>query len=60
MKIAIASADEQTISKHFGRVEKYVVYPVENGKVINRKTFPKPGRHRNPGLVERNDCRPYG
>lgn len=43
MKIAIASADEQTISRHFGRAEKYVVFSVENGQVIDRKIFPKLG-----------------
>lgn len=45
MKIAIASADEQTISKHFGHAEKYVVYSVENGQVI----------HRAPGRTGRRD-----
>jgi len=43
MKIAIASADEQTISKHFGHAEKYVVFSVENGQVTERKTLPKLG-----------------
>lgn len=43
MKIAIASADEQTISKHFGHAEKYVVFSVEDGRVTDRKTLSKPG-----------------
>jgi len=43
MKIAIASADEHTISQHFGRAEMYVVYSVENGQVTDRKTLPKLG-----------------
>jgi len=42
MKIAIASVDEQTISQHFGRADKYVVLSVEGGRIIDRKIFPKP------------------
>ena len=53
MKIAIASSDEQTISKHFGRAKKYVVYSVEHGQVIHRNTLPKLGHDQfsaeNPG-----------
>lgn len=33
MKIAIASINEQTISAHFGRAEKYIVLSVEDGQV---------------------------
>jgi predicted Fe-Mo cluster-binding NifX family protein len=46
MKIAIASINEQTISAHFGRAEKYIVFSVEDGQIIDRKTIPKLGhRH---------------
>ena len=46
MKIAIASINEQTISAHFGRAEKYIVFSVEDGQIIDRKTLPKLGhRH---------------
>lgn len=43
MKIAIACINEQAVSAHFGRAEKYVVYSVEDGQVVNRKILPKPG-----------------
>ena len=46
MKIAIASMNEQTIAAHFGRAEKYMVFSVENGQIIDRKMLPKLGhRH---------------
>ena len=43
MKIAIACLDEQTISPHFGRAETYVVYSIEEGKVVDREVLTKPG-----------------
>ena len=36
MKIAIVSDDEQTISQHFGRAEKYIVVSYEQEKIIDR------------------------
>ena len=42
MKIAIVSDDEQTISQHFGRAEKYIVISCEQEKIIERKSLPKP------------------
>ena len=44
MKIAIVSDDNQTISQHFGRAEKYVVISLEHESIIERKTLSKPGR----------------
>lgn len=41
MKIAIVSDDEQTISQHFGRAEKYIVISYEQEKIIERKSLPK-------------------
>ena len=41
MKIAIVSDDEQTISQHFGRAEKYIVVSLEQEKIIERKSLPK-------------------
>ena len=41
MKIAIVSDDKQTISKHFGRAENYIVISFEQEKIIERKTLPK-------------------
>ena len=42
MKIAIVSDDEQTISQHFGRAEKYIVIFCDQEKIIERKSLPKP------------------
>ena len=44
MKIAIASINEQTISHHFGRAEKYVVISLDQENIVDRKTLNKPGR----------------
>ena len=41
MKIAIVSDDEQTISQHFGRAERYIVISYEQEKNIERKSLPK-------------------
>jgi len=35
MKIAIASDDKKTISHHFGRALGFVVFDIQNGKVVN-------------------------
>jgi predicted Fe-Mo cluster-binding NifX family protein len=43
MKIAVISDDGKTISQHFGMASLYVVYTVENGKVVNKETRPKMG-----------------
>lgn len=42
MKIAIVSDDEQTISQHFGRAEKYIIVSCEQEKIIERKLLSKP------------------
>jgi len=53
MKIAIVSDDGQTISKHFGRAENYVVVSLERGNIVERKSVPKHGlcdtTHRHEG-----------
>lgn len=36
MKIAIVSDDGQTISRHFGRAENYIVVSYEQEKIIDR------------------------
>lgn len=43
MKIAIVSDDGQTISRHFGRAENYIVISLEQDEIIERKTLPKHG-----------------
>jgi predicted Fe-Mo cluster-binding NifX family protein len=42
MKIAVVSDDEQTISQHFGRAEKYIIISCEQERIIERKSLPKP------------------
>jgi len=41
MKIAVVTDDEKTISAHFGRAQYYLVFTVEDGKVIGQETRPK-------------------
>lgn len=43
MKIATISDDGTTISQHFGRASQYVVFTVENGKIVNKETRAKMG-----------------
>jgi predicted Fe-Mo cluster-binding NifX family protein len=46
MKIAVVSDDGTTISQHFGRATLYIVFTVENGKVVNKEQRDKMGhRH---------------
>jgi predicted Fe-Mo cluster-binding NifX family protein len=46
MKIAVVSDDGTTISQHFGRASLYIVFTVENGKVVNKEQREKMGhRH---------------
>lgn len=37
MKIAIASDDQQTIASHFGRTRGFLIYNIDQNKVINRE-----------------------
>lgn len=37
MKLAFATDDEQTISRHFGRAPYYLVVTIEAGKVVERE-----------------------
>jgi predicted Fe-Mo cluster-binding NifX family protein len=41
MKIAIASNNQRTISHHFGRADKYIVFTVEQEKIVERKVLSK-------------------
>jgi predicted Fe-Mo cluster-binding NifX family protein len=46
MKIAVISDDGTAISQHFGRASLYIVFTVEDGKVVNREQREKMGhRH---------------
>ena len=43
MKIAVVTDDGKTISQHFGRAPYYLVFKVENNKIINRELRDKLG-----------------
>lgn len=45
MKIAIATDDGQTISRHFGRARRYAVLTVEEGVVVSRELRDKSAPH---------------
>ncbi len=45
MKIAVVSMDGATISQHFGRATLYLVYSVDNGKVVGKETRSKITHH---------------
>ncbi|PMQ01261.1 MAG: iron-molybdenum cofactor biosynthesis protein [Dictyoglomus sp. NZ13-RE01] len=40
MKIAIASDDGRTISSHFGRTRGFVIFEIEDGKVLGEEYRP--------------------
>jgi len=43
MKVAFVSDDGMHISPHFGRATLYVVFTVEEGRVVGKEVRPKPG-----------------
>lgn len=45
MKIAVISDDGNTISMHFGMARYYVVFSVEDGKIVSREVRSKVGHH---------------
>lgn len=40
MKVAVASDDGKTISSHFGRSKGFVVFEIEDGKILDKKYVP--------------------
>lgn len=42
MRLAV-SVDEGKVSMHFGRCQNYVIFDIENGKIINREVVENPG-----------------
>lgn len=48
MKIAIASIDNM-VAQHFGHCKQFVLFEIENGIVIEKKTVPNPGHK--PGFL---------
>jgi predicted Fe-Mo cluster-binding NifX family protein len=56
MKIAVATDDGQTITRHFGRAALYSVVTVEGGAVVAREIRPKAAPHgRSDGRAEGPD-----
>ena len=45
MKIAVITDDGTTVSKHFGYAPYYLVFTVENGKIISQEKREKAGHH---------------
>ncbi len=45
MKIAIATEDGQSISRHFGRAPYYTVLTVEDGQIVSRELRDKPNHN---------------
>jgi predicted Fe-Mo cluster-binding NifX family protein len=46
VKIAVATDDGQTISRHFGRAGLYAIVTMEGGAVVAREIRPKAAPHR--------------
>jgi len=45
MKIAVITDDGTKVSQHFGRAPYYIVFTVENGKIIQKERRNKAGHH---------------
>lgn len=45
MKIAVITDDGKTISQHFGRAPYYLVFTIEQGKIVNREMRDKMGHN---------------
>lgn len=45
MKIALVTDDEKTVCQHFGRAKYYMVYTIEDGKIITKEKREKMGHH---------------
>lgn len=45
MNVAIVTEDGKTVSQHFGRAPYYMVYTVEDDRVIDRERREKAGHH---------------
>jgi predicted Fe-Mo cluster-binding NifX family protein len=45
MKIAAVSDNGTTVSQHFGRAQLYVVFTIEEGKIISKENRDKVGHH---------------
>lgn len=43
MKIAVVTEHQTTITRHFGRALTYLVFTVEDGKIVSKEQRDKPG-----------------
>ena len=59
MKIAVVSDDAQTISAHFGRAEYYLIFAIEDGKIIKKETRTKPGHKPSDGEEHEHHSEPH-
>lgn len=48
MKIAVAS-EVKNVAEHFGHCANFMIYDVENGRIINEESVPNPGHK--PGFL---------
>jgi len=43
MRIAIASGDGRTVSRHYGRARHFLVLTIDDGRIVARETRLRPG-----------------
>ncbi|APV43475.1 putative Fe-Mo cluster-binding protein, NifX family [Dehalogenimonas formicexedens] len=60
MKVAIASDDGKNISQHFGRAAYYIVYTIENDKVVSKEVREKVGHHSFIEAPGSHSCHDHG
>ncbi len=46
MKIALVTNNQTTVSQHFGKAKQYIVYTIEDGKIVSIETRDKPVFHK--------------
>lgn len=55
MKIAVISDDGKVLSQHFGRAPFYIVFTIEEGKIVSREVREKLGHNQFGGGHEEHD-----
>ena len=61
MKIAAVTEDGVTLSQHFGKAPFYMVYTIENNKVVNQEKRLKAGHHGSAACHDNHDsCGGHG
>ena len=59
MKIAVVSDDTQTISAHFGRAQYYLIYTIDDGKIVEHEIRTKPGHKHVDGEQHEQHSEPH-